>query len=402
MPTKRILVTEDDPAQLRLILKQLTENGYDPEGFPSAVDALKKFKEEPFDVVITDFKMPDMNGIDFLCEIKRLNDKVVVIFVTGFATIDLAVSAMKKGAFDFLTKPYSLEVLLYTVRRAFQVKHLEEENIRLHMELMDRFSFDSIVGGSAPMKELFKKIAQISMSDATCLIEGESGTGKEIIARAIHFEGVRKSKPFIQVSCAAIPENLMESELFGYEKRAFVAAQHRHIGKFEQANEGTLFLDGVGDMPPAMQANLLDILQNKKIERVGGSRPIPVDVRVIASTSKPLLELMQKKQFREDLFYRLNVLPLKVPSLKERKEDIPLLVRNFLAKYSQPHMHVGQDVISIFMKYDWPGNVRELENIVERMIIMSSAAKTLHATDVPQEIREAVVTHIHPQMKKAG
>lgn len=390
MATKRILIAEDDPAQLKLVLRQLKESGYDAEGHSSALEALKQFKSEPFDLVITDYKMPDMTGIDFLCEIKRMNPGAVVIFVTGFGTIDLAVSAMKKGAFDFLTKPYSLDVLVYTVRRAFQVKSLEEENVRLHMELMDRFSFDSIVGGSPPMKILFREIVTVSMSDATCLIEGESGTGKEIIARAIHYEGLRKSKPFVAVNCAAIPENMMESEFFGHERGAFIGAMHRHVGKFEQANGGTLFLDEVGDMPLSIQAKILRVLADGQFERIGGTKAISVDVRVIASSNHSLMEMVRKKEFREDLYYRLNVVPIRVPPLRDRKEDIPLLIRHFLTKYSQPHMHVAHDVTQILMKYDWPGNVRELENIIERMLIMSSMTKTLHANDVPQEIRESI------------
>lgn len=399
MTTKRILIAEDDPSQLKLILRQLKENGFEAEGYASGKEALEKYQEDSFDVVITDFQMADLNGIDLLCEIKRLNSNAVVIFITGYGTIDVAVSAMKKGAFDFLTKPYTPEILLYTVRRAFQVKSLEDENVRLHMELMDRFSFNSILGGSRPMKELFKKIATVAMSDATCLIEGESGTGKEIIARAIHFEGLRKSRPFIAVSCAAIPEHLLESELFGHERGAFVGALHRHVGKFEQANAGTLFLDEVGDLTLPMQGKILRVLQQKDFTRVGGNKPVSADVRVIAATNRPLAELVQKKEFREDLYYRLNVVPIRVPPLRERKEDIPLLVRHFLTKYHQPHMHVGNDVIQIFMKYDWPGNVRELENIIERMLIMSSMTKTLHANDVPQEIREHTQSF---QMKKSA
>lgn len=399
MNNKRILVVEDETAQLKLILRYLKENHYDAEGFSSAKDALAKFKEDVFDLVITDYKMPDMNGIDFLCELKRLNGNTPVIFMTGFGTIDLAVSAMKKGAFDFLTKPYTPDVMLYTIKRAFQVKSLEEENVRLHMELMDRYSFDSIVGGSRPMKELFRQIAAVATSEATCLIEGESGTGKEIIARAIHYEGLRKSKPFVVVSCGAIPENLVDADLFGFEKGAFVGATHRFIGKFEQANGGTLFLDEVTDLALSVQAKLLRVLEKKEFVKVGGSKPVSVDVRVIAATNHHLSELVKKKEFREDLYYRLNVVPILVTPLRERKEDIPLLVRHFLAKYHQPHMHVGHDVTEIFMKYDWPGNVRELENIVERMLIVSSVSKTLHAQDVPQEIRESIQSI---RLKKAG
>ncbi|MBI4971304.1 MAG: sigma-54-dependent Fis family transcriptional regulator [Candidatus Omnitrophica bacterium] len=399
MATKRILIAEDEPAQLKLILRQLRECGYEVEGCLSAREALQLFRTESFDLIITDYKMSDMSGIDFLCEIKRLNPGAPVIFMTGYGTIDLAVSAMKKGAFDFLTKPFSFDVLIYTVRRAFQVKFLEEENVRLHMELMDRFSFDSIVGGSPPMKALFKQIVTVSMSDATCLIEGESGTGKEIIARAIHYEGLRKSKPFVVINCAAIPENLLESEMFGHERGAFVGAMHRHIGKFEQANGGTLFLDEVGDMPLSMQGKILRVLAEKQFEKIGGTKPVSIDVRVIASSNRPLADLVQKKEFREDLYYRLNVVPIHVPTLRERKEDIPLLIRHFLTKYSQPHMHVAHDVVQMLMKYDWPGNVRELENIIERMLIMSSMTKTLHVSDVPMEIRESI---LHPGTKKAA
>jgi len=396
---KRIFVIEDITTQKNLMLWQLKENGFEAEGFNSSREALIKLKEDPPDVVITDYKMPDMNGIDLLCEIKRLDPDIPVIFMTGYGTIDLAVSAMKKGAFDFLTKPYNSDVLIYTVKRALHVKNLQEENMRLHMELMDHFAFDSIVGGSKCMKELFKEISNVAMSDATCLIEGESGTGKEIVARAIHYEGLRKSEPFVVVNCGAISENLIESELFGYEKGSFSTATCRNTGKLEQADSGTLFLDEIANLPLIMQSKLLSVLERKEVTRIGGKKSMPVNIRVIASTNCHLLDLVRKKEFREDLFYRLNVLPIRIPSLKDRKEDIPLLTRHFLIKNHQPHMHVDHDVINIFLKYDWPGNVRELENIIERMLIMSSATKTLRTQDIPIEIKDAV--HSTPLKKVA-
>jgi DNA-binding NtrC family response regulator len=387
MNAKKILLIEDDSPQLKLVLRQLADKGYEAEGCLSAKEALERYKKNSFDLVITDFKMPDMSGIDVLCEIKRLDPNALVIFMTGYGTIDVAVSAMKKGAFDFLTKPYSLEVLLYTVDRAFRVKSLEEETIRLHMELMDRFCFENIVGGSRPMKELFKQIANASMSDSPCLVEGETGTGKELIARAMHYEGLRRTKPFVAVSCNAIPESLFEIELFGMEKGAVEGTARKYVGKLEQANEGSLFLDEVGELEPASQIKFLDFLQKKEFQRVGGKSPVKGDVRVIAASSIPLENLVQEKKFRKDLFSHLGLLRIHIPPLRDRKDDIPLLVHHFFAMYGLPNMRVDHEVIDVFSKYDWHGNIRELKNIVERMIILSPRAKALHVEDIPLDIR---------------
>ena len=385
--TERILVVEDDPQQLKLLLALLQSAGYGTEGYTSAGEALAQYKKNPFSLVITDFKMKDMSGIDLLCEIKRLNAEALVICMTGFGTIDVAVSAMKKGAFDFLTKPYTTEVLLYSVRRAFRVKLLEEETIRLHMELMDRFCFENIIGGSPQMKELFKQISRASLSDLPCLIEGENGSGKELIARAMHYEGVRRNKPFVTARCARVSQSLFDVEFFGLEKGALEDHSSSHIGKIEQAEGGTLFVDEIREMESPLQDKLLDFIRSKKYQRVGSHKSTPANVRIIASSTHPLGDLVKRKEFNKELSAQLHRMHLHVPPLRQRKEDISLLVRHFFTQYGLSQIHVDREVVEAFEHYDWPGNVQELKNYIERLIILSPRVKTFHLKDIPPDIR---------------
>ncbi len=387
----RVLVVDDEVRQLEILKAILEREGFDLETATSAEAAIALLRDTAPSVILTDLKLPGEDGIDLLEEASRAAPHSCVILMTAHGSIDNAVEAMKKGAFDYLTKPLERETVVLAVRRAMEKSRLLSENLALKQQLKDRFSLPNIIGDHGKMQDVFRMVLKVAPSPSTVLIYGESGTGKELIARAIHYNSPRASRPFHAINCAAIPEPLLESELFGYEKGAFTGAISRKIGLFEQASGSTLFLDEVADMELATQAKLLRTLQEREIRRVGGSRSIPVDVRIIAATNKDLIVLMREGRFREDLYYRLNVVTILLPPLRERTTDIPRLVDHFIARHAQA---AGKDVrgiedaaLSVLFKYRWPGNVRQIESAIERAVLMVDGSK-ITVQDLPQEIRQ--------------
>ena len=349
-----------------------TEVAYDGE------DALAKFRARPFDVVITDLKMPKLSGLELLEIIKKESPQTEVVLMTAYATAQTAVDAMKKGAYDYLIKPFDMEELRLKVLRLLEKKKLEEENLNLRSQLKQRYRFENIIGSSGKMQDVFRLVEKVAQVDTTVLIRGESGTGKELIALAIHQNSPRAKHPFVAVNCAAIPENLLESELFGHERGAFTGADRQKKGRFELASEGTIFLDEIGDLPPSLQVKLLRVLQNRRFERLGGTESIPMRARIIAATNRNLEEELEKGTFREDLYYRINVFPIFLPPLRERKEDIPELVDFFLRKFAgNRQVSISPEAEKLLLAYRWPGNVRELENVIERAIILSGGGAIL-------------------------
>jgi len=371
-----ILIVDDEKNYLLVLKELLGEEGYDVIIAQSAPEALKIFQESELDLVITDMKMPGMNGMELLSVLKEKDLHLPVIMMTAYGTVEKAVEAMKKGAYDYIIKPFDNEVLKKTVAKGLALGQVIKENRLLSHELKEKFGPTDLVGNSFPIRQVREMISKVAGTKATVLISGESGTGKELVARAIHFNSPRKDKPLVSVNCSALTETLLESELFGHEKGSFTGAVAQRKGRFETANEGTLFLDEVGEMSPSVQVTLLRVLQNREFERVGGNKTIKVDVRVIAATNKDLMEEIAKGHFREDLYYRLNVVHIEVPPLRARTEDLPLLVRYFLERFSKEMNKkevpaLAPEVMSTLVTYDWPGNVRELENVIERAIILS-------------------------------
>jgi DNA-binding NtrC family response regulator len=383
---KRILVVEDEEKLRRVIELQLMTAGFDVDKAANAEEGLKIVDRA--DLVLTDLKLPRMDGLEFLNVIRRQNAQVPVVMMTAYGSVETAVEAMKAGATDFLLKPFSLDHLMQVVQKALEMRALREENRELKAELGRRYEFDNIVGRSGPMQEIFATIERVAPSRATVLLTGESGVGKDLIARAIHFHSPRKDKPLVKINCTAIPENLMESELFGYEKGAFTGAQTSKPGKFEQADTGTVFLDEIGDVPAAIQVKLLRVLQEREFERLGSNVTRHIDVRLVAATNQDLRAALEQGTFREDLYYRLNVVPINIPPLRERKQDIPFLANHFIRKLAPD---TGCQVESItdtamekLIAYHWPGNVRELENVIERSLVMAAGSQ-LDAEDIKLE-----------------
>ncbi len=378
-----ILVVEDEEKLRRVIELRLTQAGFDVDKAASAEEGLKL--AERADLVVTDLKLPGMNGLELLAAIRRQNMNAPVIVMTAFGTIEVAVEAMKAGAIDFLLKPFSLEHLMAIVQKALEVRALRDENRKLREELGKRYEFDNIIGRSPAMQEIFATIERVAPSRATVLLAGESGVGKDLIARAIHFHSPRRDRPFVKINCTALPENLMESELFGYEKGAFTGANTTKPGKFEQADTGTAFLDEIGDVPASIQVKLLRILQEREFERLGSNKTRHIDVRVIAATNQDLRAALEQGTFREDLYYRLNVVPINIVPLRERKQDIPYLAEHFLHKYAAESANRVQTITAAAMNkltsYHWPGNVRELENVIERSLVMCTG-ESLDAADI--------------------
>ena len=378
----RILVVDDQEAFARQIKRRLEKEGHRVEVSTDGKDALRVLEEERFNMVISDLKIPHMNGLELLITVRGKYPDTAFIVMTAYGSIETAVDAMKKGASDYITKPFPPEELVLIVRNVLEKQSLVDEIRVLRKEVEERYSFGNIIGKNPKMQEVYDLISDVADTDATVLIRGETGTGKELVAKSVHFNSRRRDKTFVSLNCGALPETLLESELFGYEKGAFTGALKQKIGKFEYADSGTLFLDEVSDLSPATQVKLLRVLQERFIERVGGNGQIPVDVRIIAATNKNLEEEVAQGRFREDLYYRLNVVPVRLPSLRERKEDIPLLAKHFLAKYVQM-LHrditvISQEVLTEMMAYDWPGNVRQLENLIERAIIMAKGDAITH------------------------
>lgn len=380
---KRILVVEDEDKLRRIVELQLQDAGFDVDKAARAEEALPLIDRA--DLILTDFKLPGMTGLEMLQIIRRQNTFVPVIVMTAFGTIENAVEAMKAGAADFLPKPFSLDHLTTVVNKALEVRNLREENSRLRNEVDRKYNWDNIVGRSKAMQEIFSAVMRVAPSRATVLLAGESGVGKDLIARAIHHHSPRKDRPFVKINCTALPENLMESELFGYEKGAFTGANFAKAGKFEQADTGTVMLDEIGDVPGNIQVKLLRVLQEREVERLGSNKTLQVDVRVIAATNVDLRAALEEGRFREDLYYRLNVVPIEVPPLRDRKEDIPFLARHFLAKAAAEAggrvRGITDAALDKMMAYSWPGNVREIENVIERSVVMTTG-ETLDADDI--------------------
>lgn len=380
---KRVLIVEDEEKLRRILELQLLDSGFDPVKAGSAEEALPLIDRA--DLILTDLKLPGMTGLEMLQLIRRQDSHVPVIVMTAFGTVENAVDAMKAGAADFLLKPFSLDHLTTVVNKALEIRHLRDENRRLREELGRKYHWDNIVGRSTAMQQIFATIMRVAPSRATVLLAGESGVGKDLIARAIHHHSPRKDRPFVKINCTALPENLMESELFGYEKGAFTGANTSKPGKFEQADTGTVMLDEIGDVPASVQVKLLRILQEREFERLGSNKTQHIDVRVIAATNRDLRAALEDGTFREDLYYRLNVVPIEIPPLRERKEDIPYLARHFVEKLGPETgdrvFDISDAAIDKLAGYSWPGNVRELENVVERSMVMASG-ETLEVNDI--------------------
>lgn len=382
----KLLIIEDEKITRISLSNTLKEEGYEVSTAENGEEGLIKFKAELPDIVITDLRLPRLNGMDILTSIISIKPDCKVILITAFATVETAVKALKIGAYDYLTKPFSPEELLSILRNIKQLQVVISENIELKKRL-NLLENKTIIGNSPVMKKLVEMINHVAQNDSTILIEGESGTGKEIIARALHQASPRRNENFITVSCSSIPENLFESLLFGHEKGAFTSAIKRHIGYVESAHKGTLFLDDIDDFPLVMQIKLLRVLQEKEITRVGGNENIEIDTRIICATKIDLKQKVEKKEFREDLYYRLNIVPVKIPPLRERKEDIPQLLEYFFKKYKAEDKLklISNQVFSKLLSYDWYGNVRELENIVQRIIALSfSGSIDITMLDLPE------------------
>ena len=374
-----ILIVEDEPKMLRLLELNLVDDGYTTRTASTAENGLKVLASDRVDLVLSDVKLPGMNGLEFLQAVKRINAAIPVVMMTAYGTVESAVEAMKDGASDYVLKPFSIEEIKLIVRKELEVRRLHEENRQLREALGQRYQYDNIVAHSPGMQEVLATVEQVAPTNSTVLLGGESGVGKDMIARAIHQHSRRVSGPFIKINCTAIPENLLESELFGYEKGAFTGAATAKPGKFELADKGTVFLDEIGDMPGGLQAKLLRVLQEREFERLGGTRTIKVDVRVIAATNQDLRAALEQGTFREDLYYRLNVVPISIPPLREHKEDIHYLVDHFIKRFAR---NSGKQIdgitpaaLKMLRDFHWPGNIRELENILERAVVMAAGPK---------------------------
>jgi two-component system NtrC family response regulator len=386
----RILVVDDQPAQRELVTGFLKKQNFEVLTAESGEKALEKFRSEPFDLVLTDMKMPGMSGLDLLKVLREINPEATVIVVTAYGTVETAVAACKAGAADYLNKPVNLEELLYRIEQVKERRRLLSENAELREALQRHHRIEGIVGESGQMLEVLSLVRRVAPSEATVLIRGESGTGKELIAKAIHYASPRASAPLVRVNCAALPETLLESELFGHEKGAFTGALASRKGRFELANGGSLFLDEIGDLPLPLQSKLLRVLQEREFERVGSSVPIKVNVRIMAATNMELESLMKGGKFREDLYYRLNVVTLVLPPLRERRQDLPLLMDHFLSVFAEKNRKTirgfTDEARDVLLRYDYPGNVRELENLIERAVVLTRD-DVIGKSDLPLSIQ---------------
>jgi len=370
----RLLIVDDDKTFRSVTKRLLEEDGYVVEVAVSANEAVPLLREKHYDLLLSDLVMPGTGGLDFLNQVKAHDPAMPVVMITGFASIHSAVEAMKRGAEDYLTKPCSNEELRLKIRRALEKSRERQELQRLRAEVAQKYTFQNLTGKSALMQQVFNLIAQVAETDTTILITGETGTGKELVAKAIHYNSARRDQPFVGVNCAALVETLLESELFGHERGAFTGAIKQKQGRFELANRGTLFLDEVSEMPLSTQVKLLRVLQERQLERVGGTEAIRLDIRLISATNRDLSKAIRDGSFREDLFYRLNVVPIHLPPLRERREDIPLLAANFIQRYAaalgKPIDGIAPAAMEFLLRYHWPGNVRELENVIERSVVL--------------------------------
>lgn len=387
----KILIVDDEKLMRVSLEDKLVKEGYAVTCLSNATEGLKVLQSTNFDAVITDVRLPKMDGIEFLKEIKKLSPDTVVIIMTAYGSIENAVLAMKEGAYDYVTKPFSLEELMIKLRKALKHKDVVAENILLKQQVLSQYGYDNMIGKSDAMKHVFEIINTVSNRDTTILIQGESGTGKELTAGAIHYNSNRRNGPFIKLSCASLNKEILESELFGHEKGSFTGAIKTRRGRFELADGGTIFLDDVDDIPLEMQVKLLRVLQEREFERVGGEETIPVNVRVICATKKDLKKLAQEGRFREDLYYRLHVVTLHLPPLRERKEDIPLLVNYFMKKYAAQQRvvinSISQEALHLLLLYNWPGNIRELENAVEHAVAFCTSDAIL-PKNLPQNLTQ--------------
>ncbi|MDA8414879.1 MAG: sigma-54 dependent transcriptional regulator [Desulfobacteraceae bacterium] len=377
MPLTRILVADDEESMRWVLSKALKRKGFSVDLASDGRQALSMIQDGSYDLAILDIKMPGITGLDLLDKIREQKKDLLVVIMTAEASMKNAVEAMKRGAYDYITKPFDLDVIDAIIEKVGRAREVAGQVSMLKQELKERYQVEkNIIGNSPVMREVYKTIGKVAGSDVTVLVQGESGTGKELVARAVHFNSGRLGKPFVAINCAAIPKELLESELFGSEKGAFTGSVERKLGKFEQANLGTLFLDEIGDMPLDLQAKILRVLQEREVTRTGGNQSIPVDVRIVAATNQALAEKVRLKEFREDLFYRLNVVPINLVPLRERREDIPLLVQYFLnrvcAEMDIPLKQCTDETIALLTGYPWPGNVRELENAIKRAVILSN------------------------------
>ena len=397
MSSEKILVVDDDVRIRDFLYDVLTEEGYEVSTAENGEMAIEMLRSQDFHVVLTDLKMPKVDGLQVIKESQTLNSQGVGILITGYGTIKSAVDAMKAGAYDYVTKPFQIDEIKIVIERALEHHRLQRENVSLRKQLKRKYKFENIIGDSEAIQEVFQMIEKVADSDSTILIRGDSGTGKELIARAIHFNSYRRERPLIPVNCGAIPEDLLESELFGHVKGAFTGATTTRIGRFELAHNGTIFLDEIGDMSPSLQVKVLRVLQEQEFERVGGTNTIRVNVRVIAATNQNLEDAVVERTFREDLYYRLNVIPIFVPPLRERKSDIPLLAHHFIERFNREKKkkvdHISSEIMDYFLHYDWPGNVRELENTIERLVILKGRGSIV-PKDLPDKIRNKGQYHV--------
>jgi two-component system NtrC family response regulator len=385
MPNGKILVIDDERRMCIVIKAGLEVDGHQVELAFDGNEALQKISTNQFDLIITDLKMPGKTGLEILDEVKKRNPMTEVILMTAFATTQTAIEAMKKGAYDYVIKPFEMTEVRIKVNQIIERNQLVSENYALKNELKSRYSIKNIIGLSGPMQHVFQMVDKVAPSDATVLIRGESGTGKELIAHAVHELSARSRHPFIAVNCGALPESLLESELFGHEKGAFTGADKLKLGRFELAGAGSIFLDEIGDISQATQVKLLRVLQAHEIVRLGGTKTIPIQARTIAATNRNLEEQLRSSTFREDLYYRINVFPIHLPPLRERKDDIPSLVEHFLKKHQFDLKKIDKTALKMLLNYNWPGNVRELENIIERALILAGE-NTVSTRELPPHL----------------
>jgi len=390
MKSCQILLIDDEDDIRETLTTLLNMNGYTVTALPDGPSAIEEVKKEKYQMVITDLMLPEMNGIDIIKNIKEVDPDIQCIVITGYATVSTAVEAMKAGAFDYLMKPFNSSEIMMLIKRALEFQELHAENQQLKKNLESKYRFENLIGNSEGIKKVCSLIEKVAETDSTILILGESGTGKELVARTIHYNSHRKNRPLIPINCGAIPENLLESELFGHEKGAFTGASSTRIGRFELADSGSIFLDEIGEMSPALQVKLLRILQQREFERVGGTKTIKVDVRIIAATNIDLEKAVQIGKFREDLYYRINVIPIVIPPLRERIEDILLLAEYFLEYFNRTKKKAikgfSQEAMNLLINYRWPGNIRELENLIERLVILKGDG-IVYPEDLPDKVR---------------